>query len=213
MNRQWPNWRCKMLTLTLAPKTALHIVPVGAKLLALMLFGLALGFAPSWPWVLAAVLAVAVLYGAMGLKFAWRGFQLLRPLWPFLLVLALWHGFTNTKLLGLMIAGKLVAMVALANCVTLTSRFDALLSVIERLFTPFKKLGFSPEILALTLALVVRFTPVLLDKAAILRQAWRARSNKRPSWRLILPISLAALDDADHIATALRARGGFKGQD
>jgi hypothetical protein len=52
-----------MLTLTLAPKTALHIVPVGAKLLALMLFGLALGFAPSWPWVLAAVLAVAVLYG------------------------------------------------------------------------------------------------------------------------------------------------------
>jgi len=35
-----------------------------------------------------------------------------------------------------------------------------------------------------------------------------ARSRRRPGWQLVLPLSLAALDDADHVAEALRARGG-----
>jgi biotin transport system permease protein len=39
--------------------------------------------------------------------------------------------------------------------------------------------------------------------------AIRARSPRRPGWRLVVPAALAALDDADHAAEALRARGGL----
>jgi len=38
---------------------------------------------------------------------------------------------------------------------------------------------------------------------------WKARSRRGRNWRIILPFAKLALDDADHIAEALRARGGF----
>jgi biotin transport system permease protein len=211
MTQKWLAWQVKMLTLTSDFKTALHAVPVGPKLLVLAGFSLWVAFVQGWPLVVLGLGGVSILYLAQGWSFARQGLLLLRPLWPFLLLLALWHCFSYTKLVGAILAGKMVAMVALANIVTLTSRFDALLAAIEKLFAPLHMVGLSPRILALTLALVIRFTPVLLDKAGLLRQAWRARSHRAPSWQLILP--LAALDDADHVALALRARGGFIGKD
>ena len=48
----------------------------------------------------------------------------------------------------------------------------------------------------------------MLHRMDILRESWRARSPRRPGWRILLPATLAALDDADHVAEALRARGG-----
>ena len=39
--------------------------------------------------------------------------------------------------------------------------------------------------------------------------AWRARSRRRAGWRVIVPFMVLALDDADHVAEALRARGGI----
>jgi biotin transport system permease protein len=71
------------------------------------------------------------------------------------------------------------------------------------------RLGLSPKVLAVSVALVVRFTPVLMDKVTQLMQAWRARSARRANWRVVLPAVLIALDDADHVAEALRARGGL----
>jgi biotin transport system permease protein len=56
--------------------------------------------------------------------------------------------------------------------------------------------------------MVIRFTPVLIDKGAGLSEAWRARSKKRPSWRIVMPLLVTALDDADSVAEALKARGG-----
>ena len=65
--------------------------------------------------------------------------------------------------------------------------------------------------------LMVRFIPVLQGRFAQLGLAWRARSRRRPGPRLIAPLSLSLLDDADHLAEALRARGGLaprqKGRD
>ena len=46
------------------------------------------------------------------------------------------------------------------------------------------------------------------DELAQIGQSWRARSTRRPRWRVLVPATLAALDDADHVAEALRARGG-----
>ncbi|MEP1941579.1 MAG: energy-coupling factor transporter transmembrane protein EcfT, partial [Sulfitobacter sp.] len=58
--------------------------------------------------------------------------------------------------------------------------------------------------------MVIRFTPVLTQKGAALALAWRARARKRAGWKVIMPFLVLALDDADHVAEALRARGGFE---
>jgi biotin transport system permease protein len=71
-----------------------------------------------------------------------------------------------------------------------------------------RRLGLPTQILETAIPLVIRFSPVLIAKAGQLVEAWRARSRRRPGWQLVLPLSLAALDDADHVAEALRARGG-----
>lgn len=198
-----------MLTLTSPVETRLHRLPAGAKLAALALATVAItpvaGVAPA----LGVTAAVAGLYLAQGWRFAGHGVRMLRPLWPFLLILALWHGWADEIARGAVIALKLVAVVALANLVTMTTRLDAMIAVLERLARPFARLGLSPRVLAVSIALVIRFTPVLLARAERLAEAWRARSPRRPNWRLVTPLALGALDDAEQVAEALRARGGL----
>jgi biotin transport system permease protein len=58
------------------------------------------------------------------------------------------------------------------------------------------------------MALVIRFIPVMLDRLSQITESWAARSPRRPSWRVLVPATLAALEDADRVAEALRARGG-----
>lgn len=198
-----------MLTLTCEIETPLHRVPPGPKLLALALFSLGL-FQLSNPWEVGAVcLAVALIYAAFGLRFARHGAAMLRPLWLFLAIVAVWHGWTGDIAAGFAVAGKMLAAVALANLVTMTSRLDAMIALVERLAAPLARLGLEPRVLAVAMGLVIRFTPVLMDKAALLGQAWRARSAHRVNWRILLPVALIALDDADRVAEALRARGGL----
>jgi len=60
----------------------------------------------------------------------------------------------------------------------------------------------------IAVALVVRYTPVLMLKGEMLVQAWRARSNKKSHLRVVFPLCLVAIDDAEHVAEALAARGG-----
>lgn len=198
-----------MLTLTSPIDTIAHRWPVAPKLVAVAL-GTALIFPVADLRIMAgALLALAGLHLGLGLRFASHAARRLRMLWPFLLVLALWHLWTAEPARGALIAGRMVFAVALANLVTMTTRLDDMLAVVERGLAPLARLGVNPRAIALAMALVIRFTPVLLDKASLLMQAWRARSRKRAGVPVVLPLVLAALDDADHVAEALRARGGL----
>ena len=49
----------------------------------------------------------------------------------------------------------------------------------------------------------------MLTRATQISESWRARSPRRAGWRILPPITMAALDDADRLAEALRARGGI----
>ena len=197
-----------MLTLTSPLETWLHRWPAGLKL-ALMAAGTTALFLMPALAVPGAAAVVALLYLAQGLAFARMGLRLLWPLWPFGLVLGLWHLWLGQPWLGAVLMLRMLAAVSLANLVTLTTRLDAMLALIERLLAPLRHLGMTPRLPALAMALVIRFVPVLLDKAGLLMQAWRARSRRRVGARIVLPLALAALDDADHVAEALRARGGL----
>ncbi|MBS3979138.1 MAG: energy-coupling factor transporter transmembrane protein EcfT [Rhodobacteraceae bacterium] len=197
-----------MLTLTSPVETWAHRVPAGAKLAAMALATTGL-FALDAPSALAAALALTVaLHLTGGLRFALAGLRLLRPLWPFILIVGVWHLWTGDIAGGATVLLRMVTAVALANFVTMTTRLSDMLAVIERLARPLRPLGLSPRRLAIAFALVIRFIPVMLDRLEQIGASWRARSPRRPRWRVLVPATLAALDDADRTAEALRARGG-----
>ncbi len=196
-----------MLTLTSPVETWAHPLSAGLKLAAVAAVTTGL-FALSDPMLLALACAMAMaLYLSAGTVFARAGLRLLRPLWPFVVIVGLLHLWTGEVLGGVAILLRMVTAVALANFVTMTTRLSDMLVVFEWLARPLAPL-LPPRRLALAFALVIRFIPVMLDRLVQIDASWRARSPRRPRWRVMVPATLAALDDADRVAEALRARGG-----
>lgn len=183
-------------------------MPPGLKLAALALATTGL-FALKTPLPLGlACLATGALVLTGGRAFALAGLRLLWPLWPFVVIVGLWHLWTGERAAGAVVLMRMIAAVTLANFVTMTTRLSDMLEVFQWLARPLRALGLSPRRLALACALVIRFIPVMLDRMGQIGQAWSARSPRRPRWRVLVPATLAALDDADRVAEALRARGG-----
>lgn len=197
-----------MLTLTSPVETPLHRWPAGVKLAALCGLTLVL-FRIADPLILLAVAtALAALHFALDPALAKAALRQLRPLWPFLLLLALWHGVTGDVAQGATIALRLITAVAAANLVTMTTRLSDMMAVLDRLTAPLARIGLPARRLSLAVALTIRFIPVLAERIEGIRNAWRARAARPPGWRILIPAALAALDEADHVAESLRARGG-----
>lgn len=193
-----------MLTLTSSRHTALHDRSAGGKLAGLAVFSVAL-FALPGLWSLAGLGLPLAATLALGLFPEWL--RLFQPLvWMGLVILA-WHGLTGTALEGLAAVLRMFAAFGAANLVTMTTRLTDMQAVFLWLARPLAPV-IPPARLALAMALVIRFVPVLALRADQLSQAWRARSRRRIGWPLIFAVTLAALDDAEHVAEALRARGG-----
>ncbi|WP_136645244.1 energy-coupling factor transporter transmembrane protein EcfT [Tabrizicola sp. YIM 78059] len=197
-----------MLTLTSPVEIWAHRLPAGVKLAAMALATTGLFLMESPLGLGLSALATATLYLAGGGGFAMTGLRLLRPLWPFVLVVAAWHLWTGDFAGGAAVTLRMLTAVALANFVTMTTRLSDMIAIFQGLARPLAPFGLAPRRLALAMALVIRFIPVMLDRLAQITDAWSARSARRPRWRVLVPATLAALDDADRAAEALRARGG-----
>jgi biotin transport system permease protein len=198
----------RMLTLTSPVETPWHRIPAPVKLALLAIWTAGLFWIGSPAFLLAAVVFIAILHAFGGKVFAAHALAMLRPLWPFVAVVAVWHVWTDDIRGGLVVILRMCAAVGAANLVTMTTRLDDMMAMVERLARPLAHIGLPPRSLALAMALVIRFIPVMTERHGQIADAWRARSAKSGSWRVLLPTVLAALDDADHVAEALRARGG-----
>lgn len=197
-----------MLTLTSPVETWAHPLPAGPKMAALALWTVILFSLDSLPALAGATLAVALLIRSVGASFARTSARMLWPLWPFAALAGVWYLAKGDPAGGAAIILRMLAAIAAANAVTMTTRLSDMMAVITRIARPLGALGLSPRTLALAVALVIRFVPVMLQRMTQIRDAWCARSPRRPGWRALVPTLLAALDDADHVAEALRARGG-----
>lgn len=198
-----------MISLTSPVETRAHGWPAGIKLAALCVSTVLL-FLSDDLWVQSgAFIAVMAGYLALGgMDFLRAGLRSLKILTMFLVIIAVWHAVTGTWVDGAVVALRLLAAVSLANLVTMTTRLTDMTDVVAKLTKPLAIIGMNPRLLELAIALVIRFTPVLIEKGTALNMAWRARSHRRPGWRVILPFVVLAIDESDHVAEALRARGG-----
>lgn len=195
-----------MLALTSTIETPFHRWPAAFKLGGLAVFTVTLMSLDAPVLICGALALVIGLYCTGGLRFLRAGVLALRPLWPFVLVLVIWHLVIGESGRGAVLVIRMLTAVAMANLVTLTTRLDDMIHVLQVFLSPLARFGLSADVLALAIGLVVRFTAVFVEKAARLRDAWRARSPRRPGWALLLPLFTTALDDADHVSDAIRAR-------
>jgi biotin transport system permease protein len=197
-----------MISLTSPVETRAHRWPAGLKLGALCLASTGLLLTQSLVLLAGALLLTLALYALPGRLFLRAGLRGLRVVLPFVAILLIWHAVIADLRGGLLITLRMVTLIALANLVTMTTALEDLIDLVHALTAPLRRLGVPTHPLETAIPLVLRFTPVLVGKAETLALAWRARSRRRPGWRLVLPLTLGALDDADHVGDSLRARGG-----
>lgn len=198
-----------MLSFESPVQTVWHGVPVIWKLLVVLVCTLLLFIHDSVWMQVFALIVCGILYVIGGREFFMAGVQRLSFIWPFLVVILIWHVLTHTAMQGLMISLRLIAILGISNLMTMTTRLSDLLGLIHKGLTPFRRLGLNTRPVEIAVALVVRFTPTFISKGTALRDAWKMRSRKKPGWRIVFPLSLAAIDDAEQVADALKARGGI----
>lgn len=196
-----------MISLYLPERTWLHAIPAGWKLAALALISLLIAPLENVAVMGALILAVLALYASLG-RAALRQLVMLRAMWPLFAILLAFHVWNGDIATGLAVLARLVAMILLANAVTMTTRMDAMMDAIEPLLRPLAWVGLSPRALALMVAMMIRFIPLLFALWEALNESYRARTGKRGGWRLLAPFCIQTLRLSHHTAEALSARGG-----
>ena len=198
-----------MISLTSPVRTRAHGWPAGLKLGLLVCATIVLAGADGLVFHIGAAVFALGVYALPGRTFFRGGMARLRVLWPFAAVVLLWHLVTRDVEAGLVITLRMFTAVGLANLVTMTTRLTDIMAVLRWLGTPFERLGLNMKAIEIGIGLVIRMVPVLRVKGDALTTSWRARSRRRAGWRLVLPLAILALDDADKVSEALRARGGL----
>lgn len=190
----------------LSRATWLHRLPAGLKLL--MVAGMSLTLLPVQDWrLLALCLAVVVgAYATLGRE-AMRRLSLLKPIIPLLVIIGGLQGLSSRWEDGASVVLRLLLMVLVADLVTMTTTMSALMEAIQPLFRLLAPLGINSRKIALSVALVLRFIPVLLADWRAREEAWRARSRRRVPLRILALFLIATLRLADQVAEALDARG------
>jgi biotin transport system permease protein len=199
-----------MISLYLEHSSWLHRWPTGFKLCLLAASSMLILPVTQLEWMIVFTLAAALLYITLGNR-GWRHLEMVRPLLPFLAVIMLFHLWAGSFYEGGVSVLRLVTMFLLANLITLTTRMSDMMTALQPIFRPLQCVGISSRALALAVALMVRFAPVLVLVMNNLDEAWRARGGRKQKWRLIVPLIIQAIRLSDHVAEALTARGGSSG--
>lgn len=190
----------------LARPTWLHPVPAGAKLIALFVLSFAILPVDDWRLLAAALAVTLALYASLGREALKRllGFRLLLFL---LAIVFLMHGLMGDWQLGAGAVLRLLVMILLADMVSMTTTLQDMMQALMPLLRLLKPLGVNPKKLSLAVSLAIRFVPVFSAQWQARAEAWRARTGRKPSLRLIGPFLADTFRMADNVAESLDARG------
>ena len=194
-----------MISLYISERTWLHRLPASFKLGMLVSISIAILFVDGWRNLLPALAAALCMVLSLGRPGLQR-LQNLRGLLLLVFTLGVFQGLVMSWDLAASAVIRILLMVILADLVTVTTPMQKMLAVITPLLTPFKPLGVAPHRLALAVALVIRFVPLLMAQWQAQRLAYRARSARRPRPVLLVSFLAQALRRTDQIADSLSAR-------
>ncbi len=207
----------------LDPRT--KILLTVAFIAAIFVSGGFIGFA-----LIALFMLICCLITKISLKFIVRGLKPIAFIVVFTFALNLFLGggtdviwswgvltITGTGLRNaLFMAVRLILLVTGTQLLTLTTSPIALTDGLERLFSPFKKIGFPAHELAMMMAIALRFIPTLIEETDKITKAQKARGADFESGNLLkrakamlpllVPLFVGAFRRADDLAMAMEAR-------
>ncbi|MBB1033189.1 energy-coupling factor transporter transmembrane protein EcfT [Dietzia sp. CQ4] len=185
----------------------LHRLPAGLKILLVCALILAVSLSVRDAWhVLPALGFAAALYaiGRIRPRAAW---DQVRPVLPMLLAILVLQWIVADLDTALRVSGALLVAVAVAGLVALTTRVSDMLDAVTRAAQPLRRVGVSPDRVALVLVLTIRAIPLLARQLRQVTEARRARGLGMSIRALVVPTVLGALTTADQLGDALAARG------
>ncbi|WVN42005.1 energy-coupling factor transporter transmembrane component T [beta proteobacterium MWH-UniP1] len=194
-----------MISLYISQPTWLHKWRAGAKLLMLAACSIAVLPVGDWRVLLAGCAAVSLVYISLG-RVGLNRWLALRALLFLILGLGVFQALVMTWQDGLLSVFRILFMVMLADLVTATTPMQDMIRAVMPVLKPLSVLGLKPDRLALAVALVIRFVPVLFAQWQSQSDAWRARSNRSPGIKLFAPFMSEALKRTDQIAESIAAR-------
>jgi biotin transport system permease protein len=184
----------------------LHRLPAGVKLGALALAGAGSVWIDT-PAQTAAALIVVLALHPLGRIPTRAVTDMLRPLLWMLAPLSVFQLLVAGAARTTVLVGVILALVLLANLVTLTTRTTDLIDVVVTLCRPLRVLGVDPVRVGLLLNLAIRCVPLVIELATEVRDAQRARGLESSPRALVVPLLVRTLRRADEIGEALVARG------
>ncbi|MBN9058653.1 MAG: energy-coupling factor transporter transmembrane protein EcfT, partial [Rhizobiales bacterium] len=102
---------------------------------------------------------------------------------------------------------RFAALILLASAVTLTTPVSEMAELVEWLLEPLRPIGINPEKVGLSIALAIRFVPLISEEFRHIREAQAARGLAANPLALIVPLIIRTLKSADELADAIEARG------
>lgn len=187
-----------------------HRAPTLLKLLLLAVAMVLVGLAADPVLLGGALVAVVALYAVAGIPptAAWP--QIGPILWILVFavpvqVLVAGGSAAGWTTAGLM-AGRLLAAVALAALFTLTTTVTAVLEAFQTMLRPFRR-WVDADRVGLLVALTIRCIPLVAEIVREVLEARRARGTQGSLLALAVPVVVRSLYAADAIGEALTARG------
>lgn len=187
-------------------------ISAGSKVLLLALAVTGLSLLPStWEAAGIAGLSICVVFFVAGLpSMSWgarEGVRMLISLkWLLLIILIGQLLFTPLEA-AIASTVRIIAAVALASLLTLTTKTAELLSFTEWALTPLRWVRIDPARVALMLSVALSSIPALMNSAAQVREAQRARGSRANLGHFTLAFLIVSFKHADEVGEALAARG------
>jgi len=188
-------------------QTWMHAIAAWIKLAVLSVCGTLLVLVDKPAHLAVACAAVLLIFASLG-RPAWRRVRMLVGVAIAGGLIVGFHWALGTTPLGVASALRLASAATLALMLTLTTRFEDLLAVLETLMHPLQRLGVPTERIALGLGLMLRFAENFYVQWQRLDDAYRARAGHGGGLRLLAPLTIRTLQTAERVADALAARLG-----
>jgi biotin transport system permease protein len=187
-------------------RTPLDRAPVGAKLGALALLGVAVVLAHGVPAALGLLAAVllAALVAALPPRATLRG---LLPVLVTAVLAGAYQAWARGWAPAVEVVADLLTLVLAAAVVTATTPADRMLDALTRAARPLRRLGLPPDVVAVAVALVLRTVPEIARTVHEVRDAARARGLERDPRVWLTPAVLRVVGRARDLGEALAARG------